>query len=118
MYTTRSPDVLAIFMNNRLSYCGLVDTRISASEKNLPVSNGHWHECSKQAWIWSLSRLYNSSDTLKAIWEKLMEFLLFNEVLKSLIFSQSPIKKVGDSNNDLRTQIGASVPDNVGVIYR
>ena len=28
------------------------------------------------------------------------------------------LKKVGDSNNDLRTQIGASVPDNVGVIYR
>ena len=24
-------------MNNLLSYCGLVDTRISASEKNLPV---------------------------------------------------------------------------------
>ena len=28
------------------------------------------------------------------------------------------LKKVGDSNNDLRTQTGASVPDNVGVIYR
>ena len=27
------------------------------------------------------------------------------------------LKKVGDSNNDLRTQIGASVPDNVGAIY-
>ena len=25
-------------MNNLLSYCGLVDARISASEKNLPVS--------------------------------------------------------------------------------
>ena len=25
-------------MNNILSYCGLVDTRISASEKDLPVS--------------------------------------------------------------------------------
>ena len=24
-------------MNNRLTYCGLVDARISASEKNLPV---------------------------------------------------------------------------------
>ena len=37
---------LAIFMywtcnsmNNLLSYCGLVDTRISASEKDLPVWN-------------------------------------------------------------------------------
>ena len=36
---------LAIFMfkthnsiNNPLSYCGLVDARISASEKNLPVT--------------------------------------------------------------------------------
>ena len=29
------------------------------------------------------------------IWEKLMEFLLFNEVLKNLIFFQSLIKKVG-----------------------
>ena len=29
------------------------------------------------------------------IWEKLMEFLLFNEVLKNLIFFQLPIKKVG-----------------------
>jgi hypothetical protein len=29
--------VLAIFMNNLLSYCGLVDTRISASEKDLTV---------------------------------------------------------------------------------
>ena len=25
------------FMNNLLSYCGLVDARISASEKDLPV---------------------------------------------------------------------------------
>ena len=29
------------------------------------------------------------------IWEKLMEFLSFNEVLKNLIFFQLPIKKVG-----------------------
>jgi hypothetical protein len=27
---------LAIFMNNLLSYCGLVDARISASERDLP----------------------------------------------------------------------------------
>ena len=26
-------------MNNLLSYCGLVDARISASEKDLPVHN-------------------------------------------------------------------------------
>ena len=26
-------------MNNLLSYCGLVDARISASEKDLPVTN-------------------------------------------------------------------------------
>ena len=46
-------------MNNLLSYCGLVDARISASEKDLPVTghviynspynywpaeNGHCHE--------------------------------------------------------------------------
>ena len=40
MYTPCSE--LAIFMysmNNLLSYCGLVDTRISASEKDLPVWN-------------------------------------------------------------------------------
>ena len=42
MYTTCSE--LGIFMNwtcnsmnNRLLYCGLVDARISASEKDLPV---------------------------------------------------------------------------------
>ena len=28
-------------MNNLLSYCGLVDARISASEKDLPVSQGN-----------------------------------------------------------------------------
>ena len=28
-------------MNNILSYCGLVDARISASEKDLPVYNTH-----------------------------------------------------------------------------
>ena len=27
-------------MDNLLSYCGLVDTRISASEKDLPVAMG------------------------------------------------------------------------------
>jgi hypothetical protein len=26
-------------MNNRLSFCGLVDSRISTSEKDLPVSS-------------------------------------------------------------------------------
>ena len=49
MYTTSSE--LAIFMywtcnsmNNLLSYCGLVDARISASEKDLPVKEG-WKFC-------------------------------------------------------------------------
>ena len=35
MFSTCSE--LAIFMNFFLSYCGLVDARISASEKDLPV---------------------------------------------------------------------------------
>ena len=35
MYTT-CPE-LAIVLNNILLYCGLVDARISASEKDLPV---------------------------------------------------------------------------------
>jgi hypothetical protein len=35
MYTKCSE--LAIFMNNLLTYCGLVDARISASKKDLPV---------------------------------------------------------------------------------
>ena len=42
MYTTCSEFVIFMYwirnsMNNLLSYCGLVDTRISASEKDLPV---------------------------------------------------------------------------------
>ena len=28
-------------MNNLLAYCGLIDARIGASEKDLPVTNGH-----------------------------------------------------------------------------
>ena len=36
MFSTCSE--LAIFTSNLLSYCGLVDARISASEKDLPVS--------------------------------------------------------------------------------
>ena len=43
MYTTCSEIVVFMYrtgksMNNVLSYCGLVDARISASEKDLPVS--------------------------------------------------------------------------------
>ena len=43
MYTTCSEVVVFIYwtgksMNNLLSYCGLVDARISASEKKLPVN--------------------------------------------------------------------------------
>ena len=41
MYTSCSPDVLSlkfsIFMKNLSSYCGLVDTKIRASEIDLPV---------------------------------------------------------------------------------
>ena len=42
MYTTCSELVIFMYwtrnsMNNLLSYCGLVDVRISASEKDLPV---------------------------------------------------------------------------------
>ena len=35
MFSTRSE--LAIFKYNLLSYCGIVDARISASEKDLPA---------------------------------------------------------------------------------
>ena len=42
VYTTCSELVVFMYwtgklMNNRLTYCGLVDTKISASEKDLPV---------------------------------------------------------------------------------
>ena len=42
MYTTCSELVVFMFktgksMNNQLSYCGLVDPRINASDKDLPV---------------------------------------------------------------------------------
>jgi hypothetical protein len=39
-------------MNNLLSYCGLVELRLSASEKDLPVHfSGHFdmHKCRKSA---------------------------------------------------------------------
>ena len=44
VYTTCSELVVFMYwtgksMNNCLSYCGLVDARISASEKDLPVQN-------------------------------------------------------------------------------
>ena len=43
MYTTCSELVVFLYwagksMNNLLSYCGLVDSRISASDKDLPVN--------------------------------------------------------------------------------
>ena len=44
MYTTCSTGIFAIFMNNLLSYCGLVDARISVTEKDLPVQeNSDWN---------------------------------------------------------------------------
>ena len=44
MYTTCTELVVFMYwtgksMNNLLSYCGLVDVRISASDKDLPVWN-------------------------------------------------------------------------------
>ena len=44
MYTTYSELVVFMYrtgksMNNHLSYCGLVDVRINASDKDLPVHN-------------------------------------------------------------------------------
>jgi hypothetical protein len=65
MYWTRNS------MNNLLSYCGLVDARISDSEKDLPVQSRWW------GWIWSFSiqvsrrmstefNLYNQ----KSVWYK------------------------------------------------
>jgi hypothetical protein len=52
MYTTCSEIVVFMYwtgksMNNLLSYCGLVDARISASEKDLPVTLAlRWKMCS------------------------------------------------------------------------
>ena len=43
VYTTCSAGILSLqfsrTMNNLLSYCGLVDAKIRASDKDLPVSN-------------------------------------------------------------------------------
>jgi hypothetical protein len=52
VYTTRSAGILSLqfsrTMNNLSSYCGLVDAKIRASDKDLPVtlsSSGH------KAWV-------------------------------------------------------------------
>ena len=53
MYTTCSELVVFMYyltgksMNNLLSYCGLVDARISASEKDLPVNVLYFDESVK-----------------------------------------------------------------------
>ena len=53
MYTTYSDLVFFMYwtgksMNNLLSYFGLVDARISASEKDLPVSSRNIALCLKK----------------------------------------------------------------------
>ena len=55
MHTTCSELVIFMYwtgnsMNNLLSYCGLVDARISGSEKDLPVSCIPWQGKLKQDW--------------------------------------------------------------------
>ena len=46
-------------MHNLLSYCGLVNARIGASEKDLPVTNGH----NKKNWtiLRKKGRMYTNS---------------------------------------------------------
>ena len=44
--------VHGITMNNLLSYCGLIDARISASEKDLPVQGKCWHTFREILDIW------------------------------------------------------------------
>ena len=48
-------------MNNLLSYCGLVDARISASEKDLPVSNSKnkYHRYSQNFAVSTFARVNN-----------------------------------------------------------
>ena len=45
-------------MNNLLSYCGLVATRISASEKDLPVQN----VCSEALKLWKYKEVQTTMD--------------------------------------------------------
>ena len=68
MYTTCSELVVFMYwtgksMNNLLSYCGLVDARISASEKDLPVlSTDYIHEF---IWIINCLMLRQSFEKIK-----------------------------------------------------
>ena len=56
MYTTCSELVVFMYwtgksMNNILSYCGLVDPRISASDKDLPVIMDSWQYYKGSKWF-------------------------------------------------------------------
>ena len=63
-------------MNNLLSYCGLSDDRMRASEKDLPLSKSHhsWtgsekNECSRENLMPVLSRkIYLNKSGLFGIW--------------------------------------------------
>ena len=61
MYTTCSELVVFVYwtgklMNNFLSYCGLVDARIRASNKNLPV-----HISFQSLWVQIFKKILSGS---------------------------------------------------------
>ena len=49
-------------MNNFLSYCGLVDAKISASEKDLPVPCRH--KLSLYIWLTKICLVFMYADTI------------------------------------------------------
>ena len=87
MYWTRNS------MNNLLSFTGLVDTRVSASEKNLPVRNSN----SKNIWpivaYLSTNHRMDQSKPVSLIGWKLVQ-KLFYSILNQLkfIYSQKATK--------------------------
>ena len=67
MYTTCSDLVIFMYwtgnsMNNLLSYCGLVDARISASEKDLPV-----HKTEIYSFLFPLIFQWNTSNCVSPL---------------------------------------------------
>jgi hypothetical protein len=69
------------------------ESKIWASFKGLRSFRGpqkqNWKNDQNSIIFWAKNKMRRNF-----IWENLMEFLLFNEVLKSFIFFKSPIKKV------------------------
>ena len=89
LYTTSSPQVWAWTcnsMNNLPSYCGLVDAKIRASDKNLPMSRIHSNGFSFFHWYF-YETLNNLNRILEAIWPFNLLFNLKNQ--RILAFDRS-----------------------------